>query len=387
MKQIKIELENTKEEHRQQMLQNQQELEQLKQTNESLLIQVKSVDTLNSMYDTMQKQLQKINDNKEKEFKNKLDEKDKIIADQQARIHEYVEKVKLIQMEKDKVLRSFHDKVLDSMKQSSSISVSAVTPITNQAGYKIFPKTSTKRLNDENENTTAFDNQQCQENYEKTLDTVIISKDQQVENTMDFQLPQSSSSYSIVKSKKSNNTIDANSDDDIFKNIVTTSINEPVPKSKPISNIAPISAKLAEHDADKAQIITDSINKLPDNDCEKNKSKIESTNIVGILKRKNSVRNDSIDSKTRNNLSNDNKTKKIRFSGDVVDNEKQSTTKASKLPTYRARKKSLIDISYVKSNSNEKMKSTNSKNKRKSKLFDDDSESSPDWVDDVFTFP
>ena len=87
------------------------------------------------------------------------------------------------------------------------------------------------------------------------------------------------------------------------------------------------------------------------------------------------------------NLSNDNKTKKIRFSGDVVDNEKQSTTKASKLPTYRARKKSLIDISYVKSNSNEKMKSTNSKNKRKSKLFDDDSESSPDWVDDVFTFP
>ena len=185
----------------------------------------------------------------------------------------------------------------------------------------------------------------------------------------------------------------ANSDDDIFKNIVTTSINEPMPKSKPISNIAPISAKLAEHDADKAQIITDSINKLPDNDCEKNKSKIESTNIVGILKRKNSVRNDSIDSKnqTRNNLSNDNKTnfstKKIRFSGDVVDNEKQSTTKASKLPTYRARKKSLIDMSYVKSNSNEKMKSTNSKNKRKSKLFDDDSESSPDWVDDVFTFP
>ncbi|OTF73445.1 hypothetical protein BLA29_006378 [Euroglyphus maynei] len=307
-------------------------------------------------------------DTKEKEFKNKLDEKEKIIEDQKNKIDEYIENIKLIQMEKDRTLRSFHDKLLDSMKQSSTISLSAVSPITSKTGNNNFNKTS--RFNDENENTTAFDNQQCQENHEKTLDTAITTNDQQVENTgpttKDFRLPQSSSS-SILKSQKSN-TLHDKSD-----SVADTLIKKAEPKSKPSSIIAPISAKLANYDADEAAIIID---ESPNNDYEEAKS-TESTNIVGILKRKTST--NTSDNKNSS-------AKKIRFASDVVDNEKLRVTSASRLRTYGPVKRSLFDSSPVKRNSNKK---TNSKMLKKSdKMFDEnDSDNSLAWMDDVFTFP
>ncbi|KAH7644953.1 hypothetical protein DERF_004369 [Dermatophagoides farinae] len=394
IEEIKAKLVSNLEEQQKQLLQNQQESERLKQANESLLMQVKSADAVNAMCETMQNRLQKMLDTKDEEFKKKLAEKDEIIIEQQNKIHQYMENIKLAQMEKEKVLRSFHEKVLDSLKQSSSISYSAVSPITSDNSYKTFNKTS--QSNDENQNTTAFDNQQCQENHEKTLDAVINTNDQQVGNTgpttKDFRLPQSSSS-SILKSQKSN-TVLAHSNVDISNSIAATSINKAGQKSKPSSTIAPILAQLANDDADEALIVPDTLNESFKNDYKEAKS-TESTAIVGILKRKTPS---CIDSKntTGNNPPTDNKnlpSKKIRFASDVVDNEKPRATRASKLPIYKPVKGSIYDSSSSKRNLNEKTNASRSKKLKNTtskyiQLPDDsDSEGSLAWIDDVFAFP
>ncbi|KAF7496088.1 hypothetical protein SSS_00302 [Sarcoptes scabiei] len=187
-------------------VENEELIEKNRSLEESLKFLKESIDQSNEMFEAKKLEHLKI-----------IEEKDKVIADYKRQIDDNLIKIRLVQDEKEKMFRNFHELILTSYRQSSSLAISSVAPITNSAqdlkhseDQKCFSAVSQFKRGSI-VNKTSTDAQKTDSNvYSERSDANNVLKNrsvidaEEISTLSSIQSPKSTPIKSIIKTKNSN---------------------------------------------------------------------------------------------------------------------------------------------------------------------------------------